>query len=137
MTVRKNHILSFLLLTIIFSLGFVFSTFSKSAQADLGLLQMQQGLDEIAAPYGDNYAKRDIRIVVANIIKEILGVLSLLFIGLIIFAGFKWMTAGGNEEKVKSASKLLSNAIVGLLIILASWGLSLFILKALRTATLT
>jgi hypothetical protein len=39
------------------------------------------------------------------------------------------MTAGGNEEQLKKAQKNLSNAVIGLVIILASWSISYFILR--------
>ena len=42
---------------------------------------------------------------VANIINILLGFLGVIAIIIIIVAGFQWMTAGGNEEKIAGAKK--------------------------------
>jgi len=65
---------------------------------------------------------------VVNIAMMFLGIIA---ISLIIFAGFKWMTSNGNEENVAAAKNILKNAVIGLLIILSSWGIVAFILNRL------
>ena len=49
----------------------------------------------------------DVRIRVVRIINVTLTILGLLVVVLIIFAGFRWMTAGGNEDTVKNAQGIL------------------------------
>jgi hypothetical protein len=44
-----------------------------------------------------------------------------------IIAGYQWMTAGGNEEQVAKAKKNISNAVIGLIIILAAYAITWFI----------
>jgi len=53
---------------------------------------------------------------------------------LIIVAGFQWMTAAGNEEKIGKAKKLMSAAVIGLVIVLMAFALSSFIINAVITA---
>ncbi|HNQ45163.1 MAG TPA: hypothetical protein PKI58_02355, partial [bacterium] len=53
---------------------------------------------------------------------------------LILYAGFIWMTAGGKPDNVAKAQKIISAAVIGLIIILASYGLTMFITKALSNA---
>lgn len=48
----------------------------------------------------------------------IIGFLGLIFLVLIIWGGFKWMTAQGNEEQIGRAKKVILNAALGLAIIL-------------------
>lgn len=64
---------------------------------------------------------------IAMIIRIILGFLGIIFVILIILAGFKYMTAGGNDEKVKEAVSQIRNAAIGLLIILSSYAITVFI----------
>ena len=45
------------------------------------------------------------------------------------------MTAAGNEEKVEEAKKLMGAGVIGLVIVLASWGIASFILNQLVNAT--
>jgi len=44
------------------------------------------------------------------------------------------MTAGGKPDNVAKAQKIISAAVIGLIIILASYGLTMFITKALSNA---
>ncbi len=64
---------------------------------------------------------------VARIIRIFLGFLGIIFVILLMLAGFKYMTAAGNDEKVKEAVKQIRNAIIGLLIILCSYAIVSFI----------
>ena len=73
--------------------------------------------------------------IVVNIINWILGILALIAVIMILVGGFKWMTAGGNEEKVEGARKLLIAAVIGLVIILAAWGISVYAIDRLLNIT--
>lgn len=74
-------------------------------------------------------------VVAANILSLLLTLLGILLVLLILWAGFNWMTAGGNEEKVKNARQTLQRAIIGLLIVLASYGISKYVFEVLLEAT--
>jgi Type IV secretion system pilin/Bacterial Ig-like domain/IPT/TIG domain len=80
-------------------------------------------------------AAADPRIIVANIIRIALGFLGVVAIGLIIYGGYLWMTAAGNEEQIERAKKVLISAIIGLVIILSAFGIATFILNSLLQAT--
>jgi len=79
--------------------------------------------------------ERDPREIAAQVINIILGFLGIVAVIIILAGGFKWMTAGGNQDKVDEAKKLLSAGLVGLLIVLASFGIARFIINSLVTAT--
>jgi hypothetical protein len=53
---------------------------------------------------------------------------------IILLGGFKWMTAGGNEDKVGEAKKLITAGIIGLVIIVASFAIASFVLNSLMGA---
>lgn len=72
---------------------------------------------------------------VIAIIQWVLGLLGLIAVIMILIGGFKWMTAGGNEEKVESAKKLLTAAIIGLVIILLAWAIVIFVLGVLQNTS--
>lgn len=63
-----------------------------------------------------------------NTINWVLGLLSLVAVVLILIGGFRWMVAGGNEEKIEGAKKMLIAALIGLVIILSSWGIATFVI---------
>lgn len=77
----------------------------------------------------------DVRLSVARIISAALGVLGTVAVVLVIYAGFKWMTSGGNEEEAKGAQKILYAAVIGLVIILSAYALTKFVMTQLFKAT--
>jgi hypothetical protein len=75
--------------------------------------------------------------IVATIIKTVLSLLAVLFVVLIIFSGFQWMTAGGNEEQVKKAQARIKNAVIGLIIIVFAYAITSFVFNNLITPPTT
>jgi hypothetical protein len=67
--------------------------------------------------------------VVTNIINIFLGFLSLIAVCLILYGGFIWMTSNGSEEKIATATTILRNAAIGLVIVLSAWGIAYFVLN--------
>ena len=65
--------------------------------------------------------------VISLIIKTVLSILGIIFLVLIIMAGFKWMTAGGNEKQIQDAQATMKTAIIGLIIVLAAYSITYFI----------
>ncbi|OGF21051.1 hypothetical protein A2Y83_01820 [Candidatus Falkowbacteria bacterium RBG_13_39_14] len=82
-------------------------------------------------------AEKDPREVIVNIINVVLGFLGIVAVVIILIGGFKWMTAGGNEDQVGEAKKWIYSGVVGLLIILASYALANFVVNQLIKATTT
>ena len=72
--------------------------------------------------------------IVIEIIKIALGVLGMLFVILIIWSGFQWMTAGGNTEIITKARQRIINAVIGLVIVLAAFGITEFVLDKIIMA---
>ncbi len=66
-----------------------------------------------------------------GIINLVLSFLGLVAVVIVLIGGFKWMTAGGNEEKVGAAKKLLIGGLIGLVIVLLAWGISTWVLTTI------
>lgn len=69
--------------------------------------------------------------IVGLVLRTLIGLLGLVFIVLIILAGFKWMRASGNEEDVKKANQSIKEAIIGLVLTLSAWTIWTFIFERL------
>ncbi|MFA7653979.1 MAG: LamG-like jellyroll fold domain-containing protein [Candidatus Magasanikbacteria bacterium] len=76
----------------------------------------------------------DIRITIANIIRAFLGLLGIIVVGLLIYAGYTWMTAGGDDEKINQAKKIIRNAAIGLVLILSAYAITSFVMTRLLAA---
>ncbi len=88
-----------------------------------------------AAP--DGLAKQPIEIVIANMIAAVLGFVGVIFITLIIYAGFKWMTGGrdGNEKTISEAKTLIRNAVIGLIVIVSAYSITFYLASYILGAT--
>jgi len=77
----------------------------------------------------------DPRAMAAAVVNILLGFLGIIAVLIILLGGFKWMTAGGNEDQIGEAKKLLAAGVIGLIIILMAFGLAQFVIQALYEAT--
>ncbi len=78
---------------------------------------------------------RDPREIIASVIRVVLGFLGIIAVLIILYAGFLWMTAAGNDDKISTAKSMMSAGVIGLIIILAAFGVANFVMTALVDAT--
>ena len=83
-----------------------------------------------------NLGTKPLKDTIADILNVLLGFLGIIAVVIILLGGFKWMTAGGEEEKVGEAKKLISAGIVGLVVILSAYAIARFVITNLTTATI-
>ena len=77
----------------------------------------------------------DLKSTIASIINIILGFLGILAVLVILYGGFKWMTAAGNEDGVSEARGLIVNGVIGLVVIFVAWGIASFVISQLQSVT--
>jgi|SRR3989338_11028979 len=78
---------------------------------------------------GDNSFQGIIMFIIQNIFLPIVGLVSILFI---IIGGFQYITSRGNEEQAEASKKTLTNAIIGLVIVILSYIIVVVVINALR-----
>lgn len=133
MPIKKKRLIALFLLLLI---GAAMAFLSPVAAEDLW--DRQTGLGDngnIGDSFGDSGEPTDFRLVIANLVKVVLGFIGVIFLVLIIIAGYNWMTAGGNEDKVKTAKSQMANAVIGLIIVLLAFSITYFVSDALVEAT--
>ena len=67
----------------------------------------------------------------AAIIEAFLGLLGIIFLVLILLAGYHWMTSAGDEEKVRKAKETIKRAIIGLIIVVSAYSITYFVFSRL------
>lgn len=72
---------------------------------------------------------------IGTLINVFLGLLGVVFLLLVLYAGFLWMTAGGDGKQVDKAKKILINATVGLVITLSAYGIATFVVNLVSQGT--
>ena len=110
---------------------------SASAQLigtdDIGLTGVGPGGGQSASDIGLGTA--NLRTVVVQLVRSVIGFLGIIAVIVIIWGGFKWMTAGGDSGKVDAAKKLIIQGIVGLVIILLAFAIAEFVISTLIQAS--
>lgn len=98
--------------------------------------------EPVADPFGigavgDNtdLGNKDLKETIGAIIKVALGFLGVIAIVIVLIGGFKYMTAGGSDEKVQDARKYIVSGIIGVAIILSAYAITSFVITNLVTAT--
>ncbi|MBU1165272.1 hypothetical protein KKA15_07015 [Patescibacteria group bacterium] len=112
------------LLTFVLATVFLFAVASSALALDVGLDTLSiSGLSTL-----------DIRIIIGRIIQVALGLAGIIVFILVVYGGFVWMTSRGQPERIDYAKRILTNATVGLLIILLSLSIVTFVINLLQKA---
>lgn len=105
----------------------VFALWAPNVHAqtqDLGA----QDVADVAAAAGVN-GSTDLPTIIGNILNIVFAIMGVLLLAYFLYAGYLWMTAGGNQEQVEKAKNYMKNAVIGLVIALSSFAISNFILN--------
>jgi len=86
--------------------------------------QADPNLQRVATQVG--FGQTPLIDVIYNVIRVALGLLGLIGVSLVIYGGFLFMTAGSEPAKAEKGRKVLINAGIGVLIILASYSIVVF-----------
>ncbi|MBI2051084.1 MAG: hypothetical protein HYT31_04795 [Parcubacteria group bacterium] len=105
---------------------------STGAQvADPRAADQQYGLGSASSFTNVGLGKEDdLKGTLATVINIALGFLGIIAVIIVMFGGFKWMTAAGNEEQVGEARKLIVGGVVGLLVIFMAWAIASFVVSS-------
>ncbi len=115
---------SFILL-LLFNLFSPIITHAYDFAADSGLTTTGQ-----SAGYPDKTTSPEI--IAGEVIQAILSFLGIIFLAFMIYAGITWMTAQGDDQKSMKAKKIIETSITGIVIVLAAYAISYFIINYFR-----
>jgi len=77
----------------------------------------------------DISGKSSVYAVVGTMIGIILSAVGLVFFALMVYGGVRWMIARSNEEYVTKAKNIIESAIIGLVIVVASYAITNFVIN--------
>ena len=75
-------------------------------------------------------------LIISTVIKTVLSLLGVIFMILMVYGGSIWMTAGGKEDRVNKAKDLIQAAVIGLIIVVAAYAISFFIVSKMTKGIL-
>ena len=95
----------------------------------------QKGLNKIGATaYATTGQPKDIRLIIGDGLRVILGLIGFILVILMIISGLQYMLAAGNKTKIDTAVNRIKNAFIGLIIILIAYAATVFIIARLTAA---
>lgn len=93
---------------------------------------IQKGLDATNKTAG--LSKTPATTVIGNLIQILLSVTGIVFLIITVYAGILYMTAAGDDTKVKKAKSMLTTSVIGIVIIISAYALSQFVVGQLTDA---
>ncbi len=125
---------------VLFVIFFLFIFFNFVTASDYGLKEtVNQGKlnDAFSVSSVDAGASSFISSRLGILIGSILSFIGVIFMLLIIYGGIMWMTSRGNDQQVEKSRDLIVQAVIGLVIVLASYAITAFIGEQLTGANST
>lgn len=101
---------------------------SSDTSQRLAAVNIVNSVNNVAAQVVQTSQIKSVGEVAGGIIQVVLGILGIIFVILIIYAGFRWMTAMGDDNDIKAARSILYQSIIGLIITISANALTYWIL---------
>src|SRR3972149_10450572 len=103
--------------------------FLKSAGILAITLAPHSALAQLVSPTTPGgLSTEDLSTTISNIINAVLALVGVIGLGVILYGGFRWMTAAGNEEAVGEAKKIITAGVIGLIIVIVAWAVVSFVI---------
>ncbi len=67
--------------------------------------------------------------VINKLTRFALGIVGAVFLMYFIYGGFMWMTAGGESERIKKSHQALSQALIGIAVVVLSYSVIGFVIQ--------
>ncbi|MFH1822341.1 MAG: MMCAP2_0565 family pilin-like conjugal transfer protein [Patescibacteria group bacterium] len=126
MKITKIYFWPIFLIIFLFLANFILIQAVPEVSAQSNLWEQQIGNKDLETVFGGD-ENPDPRLIAVRIIKVFLGFMGVIFVLLLVIAGYKYMLSGGNEEKTREALGRIQASIIGLIIIIMAWALTTFV----------
>lgn len=125
---KKIFISTLCILMGVFLANFCFAQQAQQAEPPKATMKsVLKTLGDSAGYVTEGVNETSISGTVGIIIRAFLSMLGIIFLFLIIVAGYNWMTASGDQEKVAKAKDTITRAIIGLIITIGAYAIWMFI----------
>ena len=118
-----------LLSKIIVSIVISFTLFSSPVHAAKTFQANTAALNTVVTKSG--IEKTDVNSMFSNIVSVAMGLTGIIYLGFMVYAGFKWMTARGNEQDITDARNTIIAATIGLIVIIGAYAITNFVSEQL------
>ena len=130
MTLKRSAGLGILIATLVCLFLIVFIPQPTLAQSATSTIS--QGLQNTAGTTYDTNLTATVFI--GNLIRTLIAATGIVFLVITVYAGIIYMTAAGDDTKIKKAKGMLTSSVIGIIIIVGAYALTSYIVSALSTA---
>lgn len=102
--------------------------------AETGVLGAGDLLDPTFAA-NTGLGNSDLEGTIGTLIRTVIRFLGIIAVLVVLYGGFKWMTAAGSDDKVADAKKIMIAGLIGLVIVLTALAITNFIIAQILGAT--
>lgn len=123
---------------ILLFLNFILNLFTVGVCSAAGLIKDPQNVSGPVDVFNTS-AGFSSSMTVSNVVQigitAFLSLLGIIFIILVLYGGYVYMMAAGNEDEVKKATNTIRRAIIGLIIIIGAYAITYFVFKNLESGS--
>lgn len=116
------------------ALSFIAALLAATAEANALTTSLLDKVNIVRNVAWGPTAQTSIGLIVGSVILTSLGLLGVIFVVLLTYGGFLWLTSAGEEERAKKARDLIVNSLIGILIVIAAYSIAYFVLSRLAPA---
>ena len=130
---KGKHVISFFVVAMLLVLPLLGLTAIHSASAagvidNINSNLQNTQLQSLGGP-GDQLPQT-----IGRIVGVLLGLLGVVFVVIVIYAGFMWMMAQGDDAKIAKARKTIINGVIAIIIIFAAYAITSFVINQIGKA---
>lgn len=92
------------------------------------------GLQESGERFGAK--EQNLPVLIGEIISVALQLLGVIFVIIVVYAGFQWMLAEGDSGKIGDARGMIFHAVVGLVITMSAYAITRFVIMNISSRTI-
>ncbi|PIR76537.1 MAG: hypothetical protein COU32_01585 [Candidatus Magasanikbacteria bacterium CG10_big_fil_rev_8_21_14_0_10_42_10] len=115
------------------SLAFFLGVVSNAYAIDLGGNYIKNAATK--AGYAENTTDTTFAETLGVVVQTALSFVGIIFLSLMVYAGFLWMTARGETDQVDKAKKIIIQSMIGLIITVGAYSITAFIVPIILTRT--
>jgi len=131
MTMKRTLNLGLMGLALVAILGLALFVAPEALADDTAAETIRSGIETTGEGL---FSTSSISTIVGNLIAAMLALTGIIFLVIMVYAGMLYMTAAGEEGKVKKAKSMLTTSVIGILIVVTAYAVTTYLVQALTTA---
>lgn len=117
-----------------FRLSIFLATVLTMGILSVGVAQAQGNINNALGNLGrlgtkTGTTETDLGTIVGTAINAALTLVGIIFLILMVYAGYLWMTARGEEAPIENAKKIVKAALIGLVLVMSAYAITFFVVN--------